>query len=194
METIEFIALSDAELLTACRNGDEGAWETLVQRFQRLIYAIPRRSGLDDTAAAEIFQRTFVRLFENLGRIKQPDRLAAWLVTTAKRETWRMSQAERATIPIPGVDEEGAEQSELPDNSPLPGEILLELEQQHVVRTALAALDKRCQTLLRLLYFSAEIPGYAEIAASLDIKEGSIGPTRARCLEKLRKFLLEADV
>jgi RNA polymerase sigma factor (sigma-70 family) len=184
----------DAELIAACRTGDEAAWKALVQRYQRLVYAIPRRSGMDDEQVAEVFQRTFVKLVENLDRITQPDRLAAWLTTTAKRETWRYSQRERATVGLPGLGDDDDDQIELPDDAPLPGEDLIVLEQQHAIRVALAALDERCRTLLTLLYYRADPPAYAEIAAQLGTSEGSIGPTRARCLDKLRKLLAKAGV
>lgn len=180
---------SDAELIVACRKGDDDAWQALIQRYQRLVYAIPRRSGMDDEQAAEIFQRTFVKLVEHLDRIAQPDRLAAWLVTTAKRETWRYSQRERTTVDLPGLGENEDDAIELPDTGPLPGDTLIQLQQQHAVRTALAALDERCRKLLALLYYRDEPPAYSEIAQQLGTSEGSIGPTRARCLEKLRRLL-----
>src|SRR6185369_17971886 len=85
----ESMNLSDEALVLACRRGDETAWEALIERFQRLIYSIPRRAGLDEDAAADVFQNIFANLVERLDRIEQPDRIHAWLVTTAKRETWR---------------------------------------------------------------------------------------------------------
>src|SRR5262245_58784523 len=81
---------SDKQLLLACRRVDESAWETLVNRYQRLVYAIPRRAGLDEDQAAEVFQDVFAVLVEELNEIEQPERLQAWLVTTAKRKTWRV--------------------------------------------------------------------------------------------------------
>src|SRR3954469_100969 len=74
--------LSDAALLRACRGGDQDAWTTLVNRYQRLIYTIPRRAGLDEQAAADVFQRVFASLVEHLDTLTDPDRLRAWLVTT----------------------------------------------------------------------------------------------------------------
>ncbi len=186
---------SDAELIAACRDGDEAAWETLVQRYQRLVYAIPRRSGMAEEQAAEVFQRTFVRLVESLERISQPDRLSAWLITTAKRETWRLSQRERATITLSSLSEEDEEEFDLPDKESAPlDEDLVALERQHAIRTALASLDERCRTLLTLLYYRETPPSYADIARQLGTSEGSIGPTRARCLEKLRKLLDKATL
>ena len=177
---------TDEQLLLACRRGDEGAWEALVKRYQRLIYAVPRRAGLDEDAAAEIFQDVFATLVESLDSIEQPSRLQAWLVTTAKRKTWRAVTRARAARPFAEEEEGGeGEVGGLADESPLPDEALAQLEEQHLVRTALGGLDERCRTLLQMLFYRAEPPPYSEIAAALGTSEGSIGPTRARCLKKL---------
>lgn len=177
---------TDEQLLLACRRGDEGAWEALVRRYQRLIYAVPRRAGLDEDAAAEVFQEVFATLVESLDSIEQPSRLQAWLVTTAKRKTWRAVGRAKQTRPLADEEEGGeTELSALAAAGLLPDEALARLEEQHLVRTSLAELDARCRTLLELLFYRAEPPSYAEIAAALGAPEGSIGPTRARCLKKL---------
>ena len=181
---------SDRELLLACRRGDESAWEALVHRYQRLLYTIPRRAGLDEDRAAEVFQEVFATLLEKLDEIEQPERLQAWLVTTARRKTWRLITNERKWQPISG----GYEQAEddygsLPDVAPLPDEVLLGLEEQHRVRTAVTALEDRCRKLLTLLFYEEQPPPYAEIAELIGAPEGSIGPTRARCLQKLLRLL-----
>lgn len=177
---------SDEQLLAACKRGDEGAWEALVLRYQRLIYAIPRRAGLDEDAAAEIFQDVFTTLLESIEAIEQPSRLQAWLVTTAKRKTWRTVGRAKALRPF--ASEEGEAEDEmydLADEGLLPDAALTRLEEQHLVRAALSELGERCQRLLQMLFYAAEPPPYSEIAAALGTSEGSIGPTRARCLKKL---------
>src|SRR5262249_17631064 len=126
---------------------------------------------------------------EKLDEIEQPDRLQAWLVTTSRRKTWRIISKEKGK-PL-STDNESVvrEVGQLAVNDPLPDEVLLILEQQHQVRTALAALDDRCRNLLTILFYTNEPPAYSEIARRLGVREGSIGPTRARCLEKLLKLL-----
>lgn len=186
-------ARDDAGLVAACRRGDAAAWESLVNRYQRLIYAIPRRAGLDDDQCADVFQRTFALLVEHLDRIDQPERVRAWLVTTARREAQRARQKAARLLPLPGAEEdETAASDALPDTAPLPDAAILQLEEQHLVRTALARLDERCRQLLTLLFYRAEPATYDEIAAAVGMPAGSIGPTRARCLQKMGKLLTES--
>jgi len=182
----------DDALVRACRAGDQAAWAALVGRYERLIYSIPRRSGLGPEATAEVFQQVFTILAEQIGQIEHTDRLAAWLVTTARRETWRVSQREGRARPFrPSQEGEESEEGKLPEDGPLPDEVVLLLEQRHAVRTALATLGEPCRQLLELLFYRADPPPYAEIAATLGVSTGSIGPTRARCLHKLRRYLDE---
>lgn len=182
---------TDKELLIACRLGDESAWEALVDRYQRLIYTIPRRAGLSEDQASDVFQEVFVTLFEKLHKINEPDRLHAWLVTTARRKTWRLLSKERmrrtGQTPDPHGDQETL--ATVVDETPLPDETLMRLEQQHRIRTAVALLDERCRKLLTMLYYGPEPAPYSEIAAAFGTSEGSIGPTRARCLQKLIRLL-----
>ena len=165
-----------------------------MNRYQRLMYAIPRRAGLDDDQASDVFQEVFTTLFQKLNDIEDPDRLHAWLVTTARRKTWRLISKKRLTGQMQSGDDDdgGAEEmARIPDDAPLPDETLLKLEEQHRVRTALSGLEERCRKLLTMLFYQSETPSYSEIAVSMGISEGSIGPTRARCLEKMLRLLDE---
>ena len=180
---------TDKELLISCRRGDESSWQALVDRYQRLIYAIPRRAGLNEDQAGEVFQEVFVTLFEKMNDINEPDRLHAWLVTTARRKTWRLLSKERGQSTKAGDGDAGDEALAVVDNALLPDETLVRLEEQHRIRTALADLDPRCRKLLTMLYYQVEPPPYSDVATALGMPEGSIGPTRARCLKKLMKLL-----
>lgn len=185
--------LTDAELIAQCRAGRQAAWSTLVRRFQRLVYTVPRRAGLSEAQAADVFQVSFSRLFEHLDRIDDASRVRAWLVTTAKRETLRLIGESRRIVdlaPVAGNDGEPGDPLErIADPAPLPEALLGELQEQDRVRCALERLEPRHRQLLELLFLQEEPPPYAEIAARLGIAEGSIGPTRARALEKLRTLL-----
>lgn len=173
-------------LLHACRQGDGDAWRVLVERYQRLVYGIPRKIGLDEQACDDVFQHVFVQLLEHLDRIQNPERLGVWIVTTTKHEAWRVARLARRGTSLP--DDEHSEEP-LVDENPLPDEIAAQLLEQNAVRMALQAQDERCRKLLLALYYSARPPSYAELAASVGVPEGSIGPTRARCLEKMRRLL-----
>lgn len=179
-------------LLAACRAGDAAAWETLVRRYQRLIYTIARRAGLGEDMAGEVFQRVCVTLLEHLDRIDRPERLGAWLATTARRESWRQIRRERATSSL-DLSDDDSNVVQLVDSAPLPDEVVELAERQHAVRLALGDIDERCRTLLTLLFYRPDPPPYAEVAAALGVPEGSVGPTRARCLRKLQRILEEND-
>ena len=192
MVKTNFLTAEDATLILACRRGDSEAWAALIARYQKLIYAIPRRAGLDEDQCADIFQQTFQTLFEHLDRIDQPERVRAWLVTTAKRATERLQQRNARWQALPeSNDAEGDEtpQQEWLDPAPLPDEVVSQLEDQHLVRTGVAALEERCRRLLTMLVYDPQQLPYAEIAAQIGIPTGSIGPTRNRCLQKLRSLL-----
>ena len=183
---------SDQQLVLACRRGDQLAWERLIRRYQRLIYTIPLRAGLDEDHAAEIFQDVFTALFQKLNDIEQPEKLHAWLVTTTRRKTLHtISKAQVRQQSHANTDDELYAAMSIKDEAPLPDEQLLILEEQHRIRMAVSSLDDRCKTLLEMLFYLPEPPSYADIATKLGLPEGSIGPTRARCLTKLLRMLKE---
>jgi RNA polymerase sigma factor (sigma-70 family) len=180
----------NAALIARCRGGDARAWAELVRRHQRLVYAVAMRAGLDAHAAADVFQTVFSRLVQQLPRISQPERIQAWIVTTAKREALRVRRLGQRTVSIGAPDdgEEGLEDN-LADEGPLAEDALSDLQQLNLLRNALDRLDSRCRDLLTLLFADEdERPGYDDIASTLKMPIGSIGPTRSRCLGKLRQF------
>jgi RNA polymerase sigma factor (sigma-70 family) len=190
---------TDEDLLAGCRAGRADDWARLVERYQRLVYTVPRRAGLDEATAADVFQTCFARLLEHLDRIEDATRVRAWLVTTARRETLR--QLERAgrrafgsevfddaDAPIPGFPAEV-----LVAAGPGPAEQLSQLEQLDRLRRAVDSLDERSRSFVELVFLQDEPLPYAELAKRLGIAEGSIGPTRARVLAKLRAALQRLD-
>ncbi len=182
----------DAALVARCRHGDGAAWAALVRRYQRIVYAIAMRTGADEHAAADVFQTVFSRLHEHLPRLAQPERLQAWIVTTAKREALRVRQIGRRTVSMTRADDEDGDagnaiEDGFADDAPLAEEALDRLQQLNLLRSALDRLDLRCRDLLTLLFADDdERPAYDEVARRLALPVGSIGPTRARCLAKLR--------
>jgi RNA polymerase sigma factor (sigma-70 family) len=183
--------LCDDQLVARCRAGEQAAWSTLVRRFQRLVYTVPRRAGLSAEQAADVFQTTFARLYEHMDRIEDASRVRAWLVTTAKRESLRLLEEARRHVAPGGGDDEADPLAALPDPAPLQDEQLAALQDAHRVRAAVDRLDPPSRRLVELLFLQDEPAPYAQIARELGIPEGSIGPTRARCLAKLRNLLQE---
>jgi RNA polymerase sigma factor (sigma-70 family) len=171
---------SDADLVARCAGGDELAWTTLVHRYRRLVYTIPYRMGLDPFDADEVFQITFMRLAERLDSLKDPSRVRAWLVTTARRIALNTVGRRRP------VDESEDVLANVSDPGELPSDELERLERQQLIRIALERLGDRCRELLTHLYYPDEGGGsYEAVAEEMDIPIGSIGPTRMRCLKKL---------
>jgi RNA polymerase sigma factor (sigma-70 family) len=185
--------VSDQDLFERCKAGESAAWSTLVRRYQRLMYTIPLRAGLGEAMAADVFQATFARLFENLDRIKDGARVRAWLVTTARRETLALLEQQRRRAEQSwnageaDLDEDPVAQ--LPDVAPGFEDQLAELQEHDRLRRAVDGLDPRSRQFVELAFLQDVPLSYGELASRLNIAEGSIGPTRARCLEKLRRLL-----
>jgi RNA polymerase sigma factor (sigma-70 family) len=180
---------SDAELVKNCRRGDESAWNALVERFQRLVFAIPRRAGLTEAQSADILQEVFLTLFEKLDEINQPEKIRSWLVTTAKFKTWGTVRSEKGFYSPDTEEEMEFEMASLKDDSPLVDDKLIELEQQHQIRTALHQLEEKCQKILSMIYLTEPSASYVEVAEAIGVGATSISPLRARCLKKLEKIL-----
>lgn len=179
----------DAALIKACRRGDDSAWNELVDRYQRLVFAIPRRAGLPESEAADILQEVFLTLFEKLDDIEQPGRIRSWLVTTAKFKTWGAVRSEKG-FHAPATEEEMEyEMASIEDDAPLAEDALITLEEQHLVRTALGKLEERCRTILSMIYLTEPSASYAEVADAIGVGATSISPLRSRCLKKLEKVL-----
>ena len=182
----------DAALVSRCRRGEADAWEALVHRYQRLVYAIALRVGHDEHMAADVFQTVFARLIAHLPRIADPRRLQAWIVTTAKREALLGLRRGQRTVSMTRSDEAGEDAADwdIADDSPLPEDALAELQQLENVRCALDRLEEPCRELLKMLFRDDDdkMP-YEDVARRLGMSVGSIGPTRARCLAKLRRLV-----
>lgn len=175
--------LDDEQLVAACLAGDEEAWVALLDRYSRLIYTVPLRFGFPATVAEEIFQEVCLTLLEKLTTLRERRRFSTWLVTVTRRACLQRLRYQKEVQALELLEETVS----APDT---PEAALLLIEEQAIIHRALAKLDGRCQHLVRALFFDTASPSYAEIANTLQIPEGSIGPTRARCLEKLRHLLL----
>lgn len=176
-------------LLMAAAAGDQAAWDAIVGRYNRLVWAIARGYGLDSSTAADVVQTTWLRLVENLDRIIEPARLAGWLATTARREC--LQALRRSKGESPAATSECL--ANAPDNARELDAALLDNERDAALWRAFGDLPERCQLLLRVL-MATPPPAYAEVAEALDMPIGTIGPTRKRCLAHLRRLVQADDV
>ncbi|GAB4128729.1 MAG: sigma-70 family RNA polymerase sigma factor [Roseiflexaceae bacterium] len=175
----------DDQLILACRRGDADAWEQLLDRYERLVLAIPRSYGLSADDAADIAQLTFTSLIQHLDRLQADTRLAAWLVTVARRTTWRTIERRRSESAFEPYELD----SRLPWLVGQPDQQIERWELTEWLHGGLAHLGERCRDLILALYFAPDEPSYAEISERLGVPLGSIGPNRARCLAQLRQAL-----
>jgi RNA polymerase sigma factor (sigma-70 family) len=183
---VSLSAASVAALVEMARDGEAGAWEELVARFSGMIAATGRRYRLTPSDVAELQQTTWLRLVEHLHRIEQPERIGGWLATTARRESLQLLR--RAAKYRAGADEMLAN---MPDRHlPEPDARPIAEEREVVIRAAWGRLKPRCQDLLSLL-MTDDPMGYKDLSKLLVMPVGSIGPTRARCLEHLRRLVEE---
>jgi RNA polymerase sigma factor (sigma-70 family) len=176
------VTISLGELVGQARSGDEAAWQSIVDRFSGLVWATARAYRLSAAQAADVTQNTWLRLVENLDRIEDPERLGAWLATTARREALRTIRLGTREFP---TEEEWM--WDIPSEEALDTG-LIAAERDAALWSAMRAIGERCQALLRLIA-APEPPSYEEIGAALEMPVGAIGPTRARCLDKLRRGL-----
>lgn len=186
----------DHELIAGCLKGDAASWDALIARYAALIYSICLRMGLSQADAEDVFQDVTLILLNHLDTLRDTTRLAGWLALTTKREVWRV-QKRRAPKLASELGEgewemEGAEGVGTAQ-APSPEADILALEEQQVMREGMARLPERCRKLLSLLYGSDDPPAYADIAVQFGLPVGSIGPTRARCLQHLKKLLVELE-
>jgi RNA polymerase sigma factor (sigma-70 family) len=172
---------SDKELVDACMKEDEKAWNELVTRYGRLVYSIPRRAGLSEADADDVFQNVFAIVLKRLDSLRNRESLVAWLITITSRETWHFSTRRRPTQEL---------REEMPDDQDLPPDQVQQWECRQIVWQALEQLGNPCRELLTALFLNPDPVSYTQIAHKLKIPVGSIGPTRARCFKKLETLLV----
>ncbi len=171
------------DLVHAASTGDQRAWEALVHRFGGLVWSIARAHGLNGADAADVSQTTWLRLVEYLHRLHDPGRIGTWLATTARHEALRTLR--RAGRQLPVADEAKLEPAEHLVETPEAN--LLASERSAILWRAFVRLPPGCQRLLRVL-MADPAPTYQEVGVALGMPVGSIGPTRGRCLERLRRL------
>ncbi len=179
---------SDRDLIRRCREGSAGAWHQLLNKYERLVYSIPLRYGLSRDDAADIAQITFTILIQSLDSLAEDSRLGPWLATVARRHTWRLLERNRREAASERLEDmDIAESAVLLGKSDAESIELWELAEW--LDAGLSKISENCRKLLLALYFQPERSSYAEVAERLDMPVGSIGPSRARCLKRLKQML-----
>jgi RNA polymerase sigma factor (sigma-70 family) len=172
-----------AKYIRRAARGDRDAWTEIVEEFEGMLRAVARAHRLSEADAADVAQTTWVRLVENLNRLKDPSRVGAWLATTVRRECLRTLRA--STRELPNAEPAGPTPCEVPSIDTE----LLEAERDHELWSAFRRLPSRDQALLRMLVADPQ-PSYEDVSDTLGMPIGSIGPTRGRALERLRGELI----
>lgn len=179
VEALRTRADRDRRLLEGCRRGETRAWADLLADYERLVFSIPLRYGLAREDAADVVQLTFTELLQSLDVLRDDERLVGWLATVARRQSWRLLERRKRETAV----------DELPERAePDPAETWTRDEWLY---DGLLTLDERCRELIVALYLTADSPAYADVARRLGRPIGSIGPTRARCLQRLRAALAD---
>jgi len=175
---------TDPRLVKACLKGDHIAWNELVERYQRLVFSIPRQYGLSGPDAEDVMQNVFEIVFRRLETLRDHTILSSWIIRITHRATvhhLRKGHNDQELLDeVCGIDKAGSKQLE-------------HLETQHLVRQALKRLDTQSRKLMEA-FLSDSPPSYAELAKKLSCPVGSIGPTRARAFKKLESILREMDI
>ena len=176
----------DTRLVNECRSGNEEAWSMLIDKYKALIYSIPVKYGLSPQEAADVFQATCLELLARLAELREPRALPKWLMQVAHHECYRLKRLNQRVV---SRDAE----PDLPEpETPAMAETLVQqTQEEQMLRDAMAALTPQCRRLVELLFFETPSRPYTEVALELGLAVGSIGFTRQKCIEKLRRQLDE---
>jgi RNA polymerase sigma factor (sigma-70 family) len=170
-------------LIRGCREGRVEAWRRLLEKYERLVFSVPRKYGLSTDDAADITQLTFTILVQSMDKLPEDSKLGGWLTTVARRHTWRLLERNRRQ----GIGRHAVlDENVTGGTEPIEGWELGEWLHQ-----GLSMIGRSCRNLLFALYLDPSQPSYAEVAERLGMAVGSVGPTRIRCLERLRRVLDE---
>ena len=188
MKADAYKKLTDPELVSRCLHGEALAWETLIMRYRRLVFSIPNKFSFSPSDCNDVFQTVCVKLIEHLQDLKDEAKVSSWLITTTTRHCIHVRSMKHRDV----SDEEGME--ETPDSAETSEDARIRSDREQNVREAVSQMADRCRRLLELLYLDTSDPSYADISEKLKMPVSSIGPTRARCLDKLRVVLRRRGV
>lgn len=177
-------AWSDTRLVEECLSGNEEAWSLLIEKYKALIYSIPVKYGLPAHEAADVFQATCMELLARLPELREPRALPKWLMQVTHHQCYRWKQQQWRTVSRdaePGLP--------VPETPAIAESLIQQTQEEQILRESMAALTRQCQRLVQLLFFETPARPYAEVAAELGLSVGSIGFTRQKCMQRLRRHL-----
>jgi len=176
---------SDRELVQGCLKGREEDWNALIDKYKNLIFSIPIRYGLSREEAADIFQAVCLELIQELPKVREPKALPKWLMQVTAHKCFHWKRQRGRTV------SQDDEETAIPEASvPAEAELnLREVEEEQMLREAMAELPPRCQELIRMLFYEEPSRPYQQVAASLGLATGSIGLLRQNCLARLKERL-----
>ena len=177
---------SDDRLIRFCLQGDERAWNVIVDKYKNLVFSIPRRYGIPADEVADVFQAAWLDAYNDLAKLRDRQAFKGWLVklTTNKCFHWQKRLRQRGLREVETPEGHDAEET-----ASLAPEVLAEVERDQQVREAVLELSDRCREMVRLLFFTSPPIPYKEVGERLGLATGSIGFIRGRCLERLRRNL-----
>lgn len=177
---------SDARLVKECLSGSEEAWTRLIEKYKALIYSVPVRYGLPEQEASEVFQATCVELLQRLPELRKPRALPKWLTLVAHHQCYRWKLQQQRL-----VSRDAEPDLPVPKTPAIAETLLQQTQEEQMLREALAGLSPQCRRLTAMLFFETPPRPYSEVAAELGLETGSIGFTRQKCLQRLRRRLDE---
>jgi RNA polymerase sigma factor (sigma-70 family) len=179
-------ASSDERLVKDCLAGSEEAWALLIEKYKALIYSIPVKYRLPPHEAAEVFQATCVELLNRLPDLREPRALPKWLMQVAHHQCYRWKQQQQRL-----VSRDADPNLPVPETPAIAEALVQQTQEEQLLREAMASLSPQCRRLVELLFFEMPARPYSEVAAELGLAVGSIGFTRQKCMDRLRKRLGE---
>ncbi|HKV25767.1 MAG TPA: sigma-70 family RNA polymerase sigma factor [Candidatus Acidoferrum sp.] len=180
-------SLSDERLVRECLAGNEEAWSHLIEKYKALIYSIPVKYRLPSQEAAEVFQATCVELLNRLPELREARALPKWLMQVAHHHCYRWKHQQQHLV---SRDDEDSKLSD-PETPAIAESLIEQTQEEQMLRDAVSALSQQCRRLVELLFYETPARPYSEVAAELGLAVGSIGFTRQKCMDRLRKHLTD---
>lgn len=174
----------DTHLVKECLSGREEAWSLLIEKYKALIYSVPVKYGLPVHEAADVFQATCMELLVRLTELREPRALPMWLIQVAHHQCYRWKRQSQRMI-----SRDSQPHLPEPETPAMAEDLIQQTQDEQMLREAMTVLSPKCRRLIDLLFFQTPPRPYSEVASELGLAVGSIGFTRQKCIERLRRKL-----